>query len=199
MQRVLPSGQQWQLGFAPGPGLGGSPELRIAQHRLRFDGPGAAYAWTTGDTAPTTAAVDFVYESGSSPTPNSSVGLIISREVGPKPIGPKGVATNSVHASFGAETWSIGIADGTDLKIISAGRYRLVADGQTPYRATLRLTGPDTVEVDTPDGETHAVTDDRIPRYWGPTVLIEHYQPVAGFRGDPRPIITGYAVGGVTE
>lgn len=192
---VLPSGQRWRTGFAPGPGYAGANELKIENGTLRFDGPGAAYSWTTGDTDPRTASVDFGYEPGSSPKPTSSVGLIVSQETGPLPISREnGVASHSVHAGFSADMWSIGIADGENLQILATGRYRLKTDGQTGYRATLRLTDPDTVEIDTPDGGTHTVTDDRISEFWGPSVLIEHYQPLKGFRDDPRPVITGYAV-----
>lgn len=184
----LPSGQTWQLGFAS-PAV--SADLQIVSNALRLQAAGASYLWTTGSTPPSGATIEFSYDEGS--TPNATVGLIFSKLTGPAVSGATGVATNSVHCSFGPENWSVGIFNGVSLSIISNGTYTSIADG-TRKRASVRRIGPDRLEVNTPDGVTRVIRDRRIPQWWGSTVLIEHYQPSATFATDARPVILGYWV-----
>lgn len=186
----LPSGQPWVLGFGP-PAT--AANLKIVAGKLRLDSAGASYLWTTGPQPAAEMAVEFLFEPG--PTGNASgVGLICSKQTTLVPAGPTGVATNSIHLVFHATTWAIGVFNGVTLSQFATGTYTVPLDG-TRLRGAMRRIGPDRLQIDTPDGVSQVVRDRRIPQWWGPTVLVEHFQPTATFAVDARPVILSYAVG----
>lgn len=186
----LPSGQKWSMVVAP-PAT--AADLTITDGKLRLSKAGAAYMHTTG-TGAAQAAIGFTFDPGT--TTDSAVGLIMSKKPGPAATGAEGVATNSVHATFGVSWWSIGIFSPAGLSYIATGSYPtpLVADGTTRYSAALRRVGPSQIEVTTPDGAKRIVKDSRIDTWWGPTVLTELYQPTASFATDARAALVSYNV-----
>jgi hypothetical protein len=203
---TLPSGQTWQLGVAGGTAV--VDDIRIVDKSLRNTSAvgGATYMWTTGLTDPEEIAVEFAYLPGT--TILTAVALCASKKTGASPVGASGVATNSVHATFGPSTWGVGLfVNGATLVTLGNGGYAntprtpsntVIDDGVTRYRAFMRKIGPDKLLVGLPDGTERIYTDPRISRWWGPTVLIEHYVPGASLATDKQPIITGYYVGGAS-
>ena len=189
---TMPSGHAWQRGFGSGTG---EAALLITDGKLRYDSAGAAYMYTTGVDLEAIAA-EFMFEAGA--TPQAAVGLICSKLTGPAVVGASGIATNSVHAVFGPTAWTVGIYNGVSLRVIGTGTYSgvpLVADGARRYRAAMRRTAVNTLEVTLPTGAVVVLTDSEIDTWWGPTALIEHYQPSATFATDQRPVILSYAAG----
>lgn len=184
---VLPSGQSWQQSIAP-PAV--TADLVIVSNELFLNAAGASYLWTnqTGSD-PTDTSVEFYFKAGS--TFGSAVGLTIS------PVGTTGnPAVNSIHLVFGPSSWSAGVFTAGALSFFTGGtgNYTALTAGKR-YRATVRRVGLNSIQLHLPDGTAPVFTDTRISQFWGPIVLIEHYQPPETYATDRLPVITGYRVG----
>lgn len=203
---VMPSGQVWTVATSP---TGDVASLVIRNRSLYFDVAGASYVRVGGhDFARFLARFSF----GPGDGIGAAVAIISSkRPVTDPATGVTGIATNSVHAVFGPDTWSVGIFDGlTDQRFASSGLdpafdYPPLAVDQ-PYRAGIERLAADRIRIHLPDGRSIDKTDADIAArtglalklgdWWGPTALIEHYQPAASFATDRRPAIHEVAVSG---
>lgn len=191
LQPLLPSGESWVVGVAP-PAT--AADLQILDGKLRLLAQGASYVRTGGSVPPDEIAAEFVRMPGS--TNGTVVGLICSQKPPTNPAtGATGIATNSVHGVVGPVSMVVGIFDGvtglSNFLTIPFGSA-LVADGETRYRAVIRRIGVDRLLVIPPGNNAPVlVRDSRIPRYWGATVLIEHFTEAA----DPGMAFISYGTG----
>lgn len=209
---MLPTGQAWTIGTA---GFGTTPfdaSPVIRNGVLYYDTPGATYVRVPGsDYSRLTAAFSF----GAGTTFGAVATLVMSKKAVSDPqVGANGIATNSIHASFGPDPastaqWNVGIFDGVALRKFASDtldrKYAVLAADQV-YEAAIERTGVDRLRIHLPDGTTVDTTDAiiqsrtglplRIDDWWGPTALIEHYQPDTSFSTDRRPAFHGVGVSG---
>jgi hypothetical protein len=213
----LPSGHTWVIteeaaGSDPG------PLLAIKDRALVYGQAGKSYMWTRPGgsvavgglgPAPSPAKVGCRFRFGPGSTNNATIGLIVSPLTGPNSNGATGVATNSVHASFGPTSWSVGFfRNGTALDIFASagldGAYTIPV-GEV-RSAALERVAHNRLRIHLPDGRVIDVTDAnvltrtglalKLDDWWGATALIEHFQPSATFATDRLPAFVGYSATG---
>lgn len=202
---VMPSGQSWTIGTTEV----GNGSLVIRDGRLYFDIDGASYVRVGGNEYSRFLG-EFSYGPGDGI--NSGFGIISSkRPVSDPATGATGIATNSIHAVFGSDTWSVGVFDGVGNRVFASSGldptfdYPLLEVDKI-YRAGIERLDVDRLRIHLPNGMAIDKTDadilarttfaHKIDDWWGATALIEHYQPTATFATDRRLAIGDVMVGG---
>ncbi|HEV2071115.1 MAG TPA: hypothetical protein VGR26_15095 [Acidimicrobiales bacterium] len=202
---TMPSGQAWTIGTTEV----GNASLVIRDRALFFDVAGASYVRVGGaDYSRFMARFSFGPGAGI----GAALGVISSKRPVTNPsTGPTGIATNSVHAVFGADTWSVGIFDGVGNRLFASSALDPTfdyppLDVDQVYRAGLERLDAGRVRIHLPNGRSIDKTDAdiaartglplKLKDWWGQTALIEHFQPAASFAGDRRLAIHEATISG---